>query len=132
MDGYIINNAYSTEETLTSKTWIDGKKIYQKTFTHSWGSSGSSSGGVTDIDITNLQIDSIVNGEGVILGSNSSYGKGYYPMTFMNATSSGTANAYKWGINETKTTLTFQMQGDGLSFKMYDCTFTLEYTKTSQ
>lgn len=127
MDGYIISNIYSTTEHFTGKYWIDGKPIYEKTFTNSWGSSGGTQR--TDFDITNLSIDSITKGEGIMDG-NSSLGRGFYPMTFIRAGSSGTANGFSWGIDQTKSTLSFVIQGDGLSFKMYECTFTLEYTKT--
>lgn len=121
-------NTYSTTEHFTGKYWTDGKPIYEKTFTNSWGSSGGTQR--VDLDITALGIGSIIKGEGIMDG-NSSLGRGFYPMTFMRASSSGSANAFSWGINQTKSTLFFVIQGDGLSTKMYECTFTLNYTKST-
>lgn len=121
--------SYSTTETFTGSYWIDGKPIYRKVITNSWGSSGGTS--ITNIDITTLNIDSLIKGEGIMLGNNGTFGKGYYPMTFTRAASSGTANSYSWGTNEARTNLFFTMQGDGLGFRMFDCTLILEYTKTT-
>lgn len=51
--------SYSTEETLTGGTWIDGKPIYRKVLTGLSYSFGSSSWNNTDIDMTG--IDTLVN-----------------------------------------------------------------------
>ena len=35
-----LDNVYSTDEVFTGKYWIDGKKIYKKTFTGIWDGTG--------------------------------------------------------------------------------------------
>lgn len=51
--------SYSTEETLTGGTWIDGKPIYRKVFSgDTW---------TTDIDVTSLNVDQPVKLEGLVL-----------------------------------------------------------------
>ena len=51
--------SYSTTETLTGGTWIDGKPIYRKVFSgDTW---------TTDIDVTSLNVDQPVKLEGSVL-----------------------------------------------------------------
>lgn len=56
---------YSTSETRTGKTWIDGKPIYRKVFV------GSSEKGTQDnVDVSALSIDTCVKLEGTCQGAN--------------------------------------------------------------
>lgn len=60
------NNSYSTEETLTGGTWIDGKPIYKKSGYRS-GTLNSGSNTVLDSAITKSYVDSVVQIYGTAL-----------------------------------------------------------------
>lgn len=59
---------YSTEEQEIG-TWIDGKKLYRKTFSCVSDSTGDSNGS-TILDISGLNIDQVVDIRGQIKGKN--------------------------------------------------------------
>ena len=70
---------YSTEEQVVGE-WIDGKPIYQKTFT---GTTPSPAGGISmNINISSLSIDEVINLNGIINWYNApSYGQINMTMT---------------------------------------------------
>lgn len=54
--------SYSTEEQDTGLTWIDGSKIYQKTFTSSYVTVSGTNWQTTDIDVSGLGITNVITG----------------------------------------------------------------------
>lgn len=55
--------SYSTEEQDTGLTWIDGKKIYQKTFPTEFITVSGTGWETTDVDVSGLAISDIIRGE---------------------------------------------------------------------
>lgn len=106
---------YSTEEQLTGKRWIDGKPIYQKSFSEQIVS--STSDWVSNGDLSDLNIDNFLNivgtvqyTDGKILPINS----GYLQMSYNPSTKSILATQNSMGSNYT-----------------WDVDFTILYTKTT-
>ena len=80
---------YSTTEQDTGLKWIDGKPIYQKTFSLAFTSNFLS------VDLTALNIDSVVKIEGGVCDSSG----GYIPFGYENATSIYTASSTTMSVN---------------------------------
>lgn len=62
--GDVVGKVYSTQETLTHDTWIDGKPIYRKVLTGTTPNSAASTDWVTLDSIQN--VDTIIGMNGVI------------------------------------------------------------------
>jgi hypothetical protein len=61
-NGDVTNNSYSTDETLTGGTWIDGKPIYRKVLDGSISNTGNFS-----FDLTTLNIQTLITKTGSIV-----------------------------------------------------------------
>ena len=109
-------NRYSTEEYFTGKYWIDGKKIYTKTFLNIAVQNGQ---------VTQLNISSIQNGETLVSMD------GCYPNSY------DVELPLNWFSNTTSYTSTYPQFKNKVIYMVvlgYDITngrITLEYTKTT-
>ena len=63
-------NSYSTTETLTGGTWIDGKPIYRKSGIYNNGATTGTGTIVLDAELTSLYIDTIISAGGSAKASN--------------------------------------------------------------
>ena len=71
---YVDGASYSTDEVDTGLTWIDGKKLYQKSF----DISEITSSYTNLVDITDLGIDTVVALNPIAKGTVSSYIGNFY------------------------------------------------------
>lgn len=106
--------SYSLEEIETPFTWIDGKKIYKKTFQNYFASAG-------DNIITTFSGWRIVKVEGFIEAINS--GVNRMVPTFYNVSSPACNSFYAWDGDD----LTFKAQ---TGFGEYNLYTTIWYTKS--
>jgi hypothetical protein len=105
-------NSYSTAETLTGGTWIDGKPIYRKTFT------GTASGAVNEVN-TGVSFGTLINAYGTLADGNSDIA----PIgIFMDATDFYSYWNFSGGVFELCT---------GNEFRGRTYCLTLEYTKAT-
>ena len=102
-------NTYSTEEKVVG-TWVDGSKIYQKTFVD------VNLNGLTHVDISSLSIKTVINIEAIGTFDNNSVGSLNY--------NDNNYVSFIW-LNPEKTTLSVNEKNN----KMLKATFTLKYTK---
>lgn len=112
---------YSTEEQYTGKHWIDGKKIYQKTFHFTNTKSGQYTQNLPNFG----QLISLE-------GSINSPATSWVPITYSNPgnVSNYTATAFVENITETSIVLNLSMgSGLGTPANIY---VTLRYTKTTE
>lgn len=112
---------YSTEEVYTGERWIDGKKIYRKVFVFTT-TSNNSERTVKEIDISDLKIETLIEGRGVLKSnSNNIYNaercEGEDSFTRFESTTS-----YK--------KLTYHTKGNNNYFAG-TVIFTIRYTKTT-
>lgn len=107
-DLVIFDQNYSTEEQLTSKRWIDGKPIYQKSFDEQVNSSASE--WVSNGDFSGLNIDNFIKivgtveyTDGKIFPINSGYlSMAYNPSTkSMVVTQTSMGSNYTWNVKYT-------------------------------
>ena len=115
------NLNYSTSETDTGMTWIDGKKIYRKVYT---GTTPNSSDKTNLQDISGLNISTCVKIEGYIL---STYG--WYPI---NSTIDGNTSAVWLSSQSNNSEVIISIRGHfstPTQNKPYK--IILEYTKTT-
>lgn len=110
----VAGEVYSTEERVVG-TWIDGKKIYQKTFVDRTPSSG-----IYIKSISDLSLDTLISMKGMIRQRNDTINA---PMFFSNTT------YYVAGyINKTLSQIKVEMYSDYYNSDMY---ITIQYTKTT-
>ena len=102
-------NTYSTEEKVVG-TWVDGSKIYQKSFVD------VNLNGLTHVDISSLSIKTVINIEAIGTFDNNSVGSLNY--------NDNNYVSFIW-LNPEKTTLSVNEKNN----KMLKATFTLKYTK---
>lgn len=100
---------YSTTEQNTGLKWIDGKPIYQKTFSLTFTSN------FLTVDLTALSIDSVVKIDGGVCDSSGSF----IPFGYESATSVYTSSATNMSVNN---------QYSGSKPSGYA---TIQYTKTT-
>lgn len=103
----VIN--YSTTEQNTGLKWIDGKPIYQKTFSLAFTSD------FLTVDLTALSIDSVVKIDGGVCDSSG----GFIPFGYESVTSAFTSSAINMSIN------------NNLSGSKPSGYVTIQYTKTT-
>lgn len=112
--------SYSTDETVTGGTWIDGKKLYQKTIV----CSVSDSTGEQSFAHTITNIDEIINIDGVYIPTNGVLRRcinWYYSNNIYTYT--------HWSINNNTVTFCFRAAlADDTPGKLY---LTIIYTKTT-
>lgn len=116
-------SSYSTSEVQTGATWIDGKPIYKKSFTHHIESASSSSSYSITAGISNF--GNLVNFEAMRERKSSSYNE-LAPLAY--ASGSNYATAY-YDSSTGKIEVEWNITGYGGS--TLDDTITLYYTKTS-
>ena len=99
---------YSTEERLTGRRWIDGKPIYQKSFSEQITSSESdwvSNGDLSDLNIDNFLniVGTVLYTDGKILPINSGYlSMAYNPSTkSMLVAQTSMGSNYTWNVKYT-------------------------------
>lgn len=111
-----LDNVYSTDEVFTGKYWIDGKKIYKKTFEGLW----TADGGFQIIHgLTNYQITYM---EGVVINRNTN-------TTFLLTSLRPAYPHYSFGFYVNSELIQFEVPEDnGKNYQVY---VTLEYTKTT-
>lgn len=119
------NEIFSTEEVKTNKVWIDGKPIYRKVFettfptiTHDYSSYSA-----TRIDVSNLNIDTVVDLDGIITETN---GTNFWTLNFYNHLAGASVVS---AVTNEATTLAFTTNSMWLSTA--PITAILEYTKTT-
>lgn len=110
------SNTYSTEEVFTGKYWIDGKKVYRKTFEGLW----TTDGGFQIIHgLTNYQITYM---EGVVINRTTN-------TTFLLTSLRPAYPHYSFGFYVNSELIQFEVPEDnGKNYQVY---VTLEYTKTT-
>lgn len=101
---------YSTTETLTGDTWIDGKPIYRKTFIVNNPVSG------TTVDV-GTQIDTLINGYGIVNRSDDYI----IPATYCYPN----GYAFQWALRADLNKLWFYIE----KMTVAQVRLTLEYTK---
>lgn len=122
---------YSTNEKIVGK-WIDGKPLYEKTFsTTSLPSTGTR---FELADLSSLNIDKVVHAEGmlihndlkqfVVLGAYNPADSGVYSCTFMLMSRNG--------YTDQTPVIQIRFAGSGNPFVSYkECFVTIQYTKTT-
>lgn len=114
---------YSTTEKIVG-TWIDGKPIYQKTFNLTLTEEPSSAHLFEKyVDVTDLNIDSIISIEGVWRRITSAEWSGYYQLGGYEKDHAETVGR----LDGDKKTITLIFKTEGTDKQI----FTIKYTKTS-
>lgn len=109
---------YSTTEHWTGKYWIDGKKIYSRTFVYT----GLLAQREKNFDISAWNIDTPI----AVVNQSAKYQSQTEPRQVLPAYGS---NGEFSGFSFISTTLRFR--ATRFSYSWYDCIVTLEYTKTT-
>ena len=125
---YLNGNAlsYSTSEQDTGKRWIDGKKIYQKTYTGLSMPQAATAGTIVTLStsLTSLSISKIISYEAF-----GRYGNGELVMMPFSRFADNTANGVRVRVSPSAIMVDNNLPGwnnSGMTFEV-----TVKYTKTS-
>ena len=118
----VTNEIYSTTETKTGRTWIDGKPIYRKVFSTNLPTINHdySQYSYVTINVADLQIENVVGLDGVIKG------EAYWTLNWYHSIVGASAGSY---IGDNRKTLVVRTNCNWLS--KCPIIVVLEYTKTT-
>lgn len=114
---------YSLEEQETNEVWIDGKRIYKKTFNLTLTEGPSTSHAFEkDVDVTDLNIDMMISIDGVWRRTASASWSAYYQL---GGFENGQGSSGRLSSDKKTITLLFKTEGTDSQI------FTIKYTKAS-
>jgi hypothetical protein len=114
----------NSDGTITPKTWVDGRPIYRKSYTGTWGSTGDRALVVESSFITNNSVNEVIRFEGTARGDSN------YIVVPLNSSYRNAWAVIGYGA-DVRSNGDLTVFAGGISSAAYTWRLTVEYTKTS-